>query len=96
MSQLRVEPTQLGAMAAEVSDAQTAIQDHVSTVHTGMNDLAQSWTGEAHSAFAARFADWEADMQTSSRLLAAMGAAVTAAQKRYLETDEAVGKMWTW
>lgn len=96
MSQLTVEPTQLGAMAAEVSDATTAIQDQVINVHTGMSDLAQSWTGEAHSAFATRFADWEADMQTSAQLLIAIGATVSAAQQRYADTDEAVGKMWTW
>lgn len=96
MSQLKVEPSQLGVIAAEASDANSAIRDQVSAVHAGMSDLAQSWTGEAHSAFAARFAEWEADMQTSSQLLAALGAAVTAAQQRYADTDEAVGELWMW
>lgn len=96
MTQLRVEPAQLGDIAAATADANAAMQDDVASLGGTMAELAQSWTGDAHTAFAARFADWEADMQTSSQVLAAIGSAVTAAQQLYSDADAAVGELWKW
>ncbi len=96
MSQLKVQPEQLGSIAAATVEANVALQEDVVSLGGAMGDLAQSWTGEAHTAFAARFGDWEADMQASAQLLATIGSAVTAAQQRYSDADAAVGALWKW
>jgi WXG100 family type VII secretion target len=96
MNQLKVEPSQLGTGASGIAEVNAAIVQQVANIHAGMADLAQSWSGQAHSAAATRVAGWEADMQVSSNLLAAIGAAVTSAQQRYAEADDTVAKLWTW
>lgn len=87
--EIRVQHTALDAAAADLARAVVASEQRIERLAAELRYLDAEWYGEAHEAYLAARAVWEAAQQRMRAILAELGTTVAAANAAYRAADAA-------
>jgi WXG100 family type VII secretion target len=73
MAVLKAEPTQITALAAEISSGSAQISAALARLESVSDDLSHRWSGEAQAAYAAAHSRWTRQMIELAAIAKAAG-----------------------
>jgi 6 kDa early secretory antigenic target len=94
MSQFRVSPEQIRAVAGQVASGGAEIEQQRTTLLGQIQGLGDSWQGSAASALQGLYEKWDSDARTLMTTLSEISQQMNQAAAQYEETETSVTGMF--
>jgi WXG100 family type VII secretion target len=94
MSQFRVSPEQIRAVAGQVASGGSEIEQQRTALLGQIQGLGDSWQGTAASALQGLYEKWDSDVRSLMTTLSEIGQAMNQAATQYEETETSVTGMF--
>ena len=89
---IAIDPSEMRAIINDYNADSQSVQDVISRMDSRINQLEAIWTGQASSAYAARYYEFKPGFDNMRQLIADIATALSQATDAFEQTDQAAAQ----